>query len=233
MRVSRVLHLLVLAVPTILIAGCGKMSGPASKPAPAEKKGPVTIDLATLPALDAPIPTPLDEGRVEFSPPQGWQLPPRSSEYVIRFTRSRKASYPAIYVTAENYEAVFNVSDESTAETFAEQRADAITATGTTLTKKVTPLRVGSNWGIAYMKQGKIKNNTVDQMFFETVVAGRKYNYEMRMLTGDFDKYQPVFFAVVGRTRFLKKPSSPKPAGGAPGKPDEGAPKPPDAKEAP
>ncbi len=221
MRVSCVLCLAALVVPAIFMTGCGKPSESTSEPAPSEKKKPVEIPLDSLPPLSGTLP-PLDDGRVEIAPPPNWHIPSRSSEYVVRFQITRKRRYPIIAVTGEDYETVFNVSDKGTAETFAQQRSAAMAGEGVTLAQKVTPLRVGPHWGIAYMKQGKDKNNIIDQMIFETVVDGRKYKYEMRMLTGDFEKHKSIFFAVVGRTKFLRPAPSKKPAGEASNEPDAG-----------
>jgi hypothetical protein len=163
---------------------------------------PIAVELSALPALGDQLP-PLDDGRIEVSAPDRWYLPSRSSEYIVCFMQSRRASHPVIYITAEDYEPAFNVS-EGTVGAFAQQRAAALQAAGKTLSKEVTPLRIGPHWGVAYMSRGKSGNNTVELMFFETVVEGRKFTYEMRLLSGTLDTFRPQFFAVIGRTNFTK-----------------------------
>ncbi len=171
----------------------------------------VEIELVNLPELGDPIAA-VDEDRVDIAPPKRWSdHRQQDSQYIVRFQPGKEIDRPAILVTAEDYKPK-NVSEKDI-EAFAKKRADVIEAAGAKLTRPVTPIRVGDHWGIAYASQVKEKTGegeneeekTLNQIFFETVVDGRKYTYEMR---GAVPPLATEFFAVVGRTRFSqKKPS--------------------------
>jgi len=216
MTLKRVLCSLVSCVFAVFLAGCGggdgtpgQQGGQAAPGQPPEKTI-LTIDAGSLAPVEFKLP-PLDEQRVEIGQPKGWYPRSRSNEYVVCFEISRKARYPLLTVTAEDCDTTFNISDIPGAEAFAKQTSDAFAAQGVTLEKKVTPLKLGNNWGIVYMKRAKAGNNIVDLMYFQTVVDGRKYTYEMKMLTGQFDKCKEALFAVAGTSKFLHPTPAPAP----------------------
>jgi len=186
-----------LIVPLAWASGCG---GPAEAPVSTRPK---TVKLQQLPELGDPI-GPLDSGRLEAAPPQGWLLPPRSSEYIVRFKASPQTSYPTILVTAEDYEPVFNCSEDNVDE-FARMVADHFDETGQSgkLAEEIAPLQVGRRWGISYARRAKVKRMIVDRLFFETVVSGRKYSFELRTLKGSLPKFRPYLLAVVAGAKFL------------------------------
>jgi len=206
MKLSTVSLVLRLVFPLALLLGCEK-----TPQVPVAEKPKLTTAIE-LPELgDAP--PPLDEGRVVVAPPEDWYLPSRSSEWIVRFSASKRTSYPTIILTAEDYEPVFNVSRESI-DKFAQQLATAIEEKGdaSKLADGISPLQAGQRWGATYRRRAKVKNTIVDRVFFETVVDGRKYSFELRCLKGDAKKYRPHLLAVVAGTEFLKaeEPAAPQ-----------------------
>jgi len=207
------------------VCGCG---GPAEAPVSTTPK---TVQVQQLPEL-ADLVGPLDSGRLEAAPPQGWLLPPRSSEYIVRFKASPQTSYPSILVTAEDYEPVFNCSKDNVDE-FARMVADHFDETGQSgkLAEEITPLQLGRRWGISYARRAKVKNLIVDRLFFETVVSGRKYNFELRTLKGSLPKFRPYLLAVVAGVKFLDigaaqtSPDAVEPPESPPDKPADRQPK--------
>ena len=181
----------------LLILGCG------GEPKAPVSETPRTVSLQQLPEMDDLI-GPLDEGRLEAAAPKGWVVPPRSSEYIVRFKASRQVTYPTIIITGEDYEPVFDVSKDNVADFANQVAADFEGAEGMgKLAKEISPLEVGHRWGITYGRRAKVKNLIVDRLFFETVVSGRKYNFELRTLKGSVSKYRPYLLAVVGGVKFL------------------------------
>jgi len=192
-----------LIMPLAWACGCG---GPADAPVSA---GPKTVQVRQLPEL-ADLVGPLDSGRLEAARPQGWLLPPRSSEYIVRFKASPRTSYPTILVTAEDYEPVFNCSEDNVDE-FARMVAEHFEETGQAgkLAEEITPLQVGRRWGISYARRARVKQMIVDRLFFETVVSGRKYSFELRALKGSLPRFRPYLLAVVAGVKFLDTGAEP------------------------
>jgi hypothetical protein len=192
-----------------LLAGCGTPSddgSPAKGSAPA--KPTAVVGQEELPKLGDPLP-PLDGNRLELAPPEGWHVPSASREYVVRMDESGQDRYPRIIVTAEEYEGIANVSEANVAE-FADQVAAA-----RKVKSGVKPIEIGRFVGVAYAKRGKVSKpvtRILQVLYLETVVAGRKYRFELRCEDGELEAKQPYLFSVVRGTRFLEKPGGTKPA---------------------
>jgi len=181
----------------LLISGCG------GEPKATVSEKPSTVPLQQLPEVSDLI-GPLDEGRLKAAAPKGWVVPPRSSEYIVRFKASAQTSYPTIIITGADYDPVFDVSQDNVAGFAKQIAADFEGAEGVSkLAKEISPLEIGQRWGITYGRRAKVKKLIVDRLFFETVVSGRKYNFELRTLKGTVGKYRPYLLAVVGGVKFL------------------------------
>ena len=203
MRSSSFWLVVWLVVPLGLPAGCG--TGPDDPP---PKKRSTVVSTQELPSLSDYLP-PLDGGRIEFAPPNGWNVPPASSDYVVRVRKSGKESYPSIVVTAEDSEGMANVSAENVKE-FAGRVAAAVEKDKSA----VTPMEIGRFVGVAYRKRAKVKRpvtRILEVLYLETVVAGRKYRIELRCEEGSLEKSQPYLFAVVKGIKFLDKGAREKP----------------------
>ena len=191
-----------LVVLLVVAFGCG-----GSTKTSVSKKKSGTTRTKKLPALGGPR-GPLDDGRLKTAAPKNWFVPPRSSKWIIRFMESRRASYPTIIITSENYGQISNVSKENVKE-FAEKIAAVFEEKDVAkLAKPISPIEIGRRWGIIYGRRAKVKKVIVDRLFFETVAGGRKYTFELRTLKGGVSKYKPYLLAVVGGTTFLKQADS-------------------------
>jgi len=193
-----------LVVALALPAGCGK----APSDAPPRKRPAVAGTAQELPALADYLP-PLDDERIEFAPPTGWDVPPASSNYVVRAQKSARETYPSIVVTAEDFEGIADVSTENVKE-FAGQVAAAVEKDKSA----VTPMEFGKFVGVAYRKRAKVRKpvtRILDVLYLETLVAGRKYRIELRCEEGSLEKSQPYLFAVAKGIKFREKGAGQKP----------------------
>ncbi|HUT89980.1 MAG TPA: hypothetical protein VMY37_10805 [Thermoguttaceae bacterium] len=191
-----------LVVPLGLPAGCGTGPDDASP-----KKRSTVVGTQELPSLSDYLP-PLDGGRIEFAPPKGWNVPPASSDYVVRVRKSAKENYPSIVVTAEDSEGIANVTAENVKE-FAGQVAAAVEKD-----KSAVKPMIGKFVGVAYRKRAKVRKpvtRILEVLYLETAVAGRKYRIELRCEEGSLEKSQPYLFAVVEGIRFLEAGPDEKP----------------------
>jgi hypothetical protein len=191
-----------LPVFCVAACGCGGSQEPAKDPA-----APITVNTAELPELADPIPL-LDGGRIEAAPPKGWDVPARSSKFVVRFQQRTDLLYPTIIITAEDYAAIPDVTRENVNEFAARLAADESLGT-------VKPIEVGPFVGVTYRKRGIEKgslNKILEQLFLETAVAGRKYSIELRTREGSLPETEPYLMAVAGGIKFLTA-APPEPAG--------------------
>ncbi len=214
---STLLVSMTIGLSAALLSGCG---GPAKAPVSKESK---TLRVDELPKLGEPM-EPLDDGRIVVAPPAGWHIPSRDSKWIVRFKASSKLRYPTIMLTAEDYEDVFNVSNDNVDE-FAEQVSALLEQDGKTarLADEITPVEVKRFVGITYRRQGRVnKTKVIERVFAETVVAGRKYTLELRASKGTHDRFRPYLFAVAGGIQFLQAeapPAQPQPEEKPPAKP--------------
>jgi len=198
MRSSSFWLVVWLVVPLALPAGCGKVPDEA----PPRKRPAEVVTAQELPALGDYLP-PLDGERIEFAPPTGWNVPPASSNYVVRVQKSVRETYPSIVVTAEDFEGIADVSTENVEE-FAGQVAAAVEKDKSA----VTPMEFGKFVGVAYRKRAKVRKpvtRILEVLYLETVVAGRKYRIELRCEEGSLEKSQPYLFAVARGIKFREK----------------------------
>ena len=143
---------------------------------------------------------PLDEGRVKIAPPKGWHTLPRNSKFLVRFTRKKGISYPAIIVTVKQFDEIGEVTDKNINE-----YAKLLDSPGDNLERR----RIKDFVGVSYTKQGVLKEGVrttlVDRKFIETVVDHRRYQYELWTKEGELDRFTPDLLAVAARTQFLNR----------------------------
>ncbi len=193
------------------LLGCGADSSSPSSAASqsASAGGPAPLQVIStqgLPELGDYLP-PLDDDRIEVAGPKGWDVPSRSSRYLVWFRRSAKASYPCVIITAKDHpgEDVFTVSEENAGK-FADQTAAALDKDRSA----VRPVRIGRFVGASYWKRGKEPKSVskiIELLYLDTVVAGRKYSIHLRSREGDLEQDQPYLFAVADGIRFLEAES--------------------------
>lgn len=209
----------LLAAPLGLVVGCGEggSSGGSSGP-----KG-LAVDVATLPALgpyvpglDKEIPG-LDEDRLKVAPPKGWVIPPRKGQVVVWFKESAANDYPQIAVTAEDFDAVMNVTRETAAE-FAKALSAEFRRKDPDTKTRATPIHIGDFHGASYRRYARVTSDfrvvELERLVVETVVEGRKYAFEVRAYPGEVQKYADALYAVARGAKFLKRGAgeAPKPA---------------------
>lgn len=198
------------ALMLVLLAGCGAPSDQGSGGTRAGATSAGAAKERDPPKLGDYLP-PLDKGRIELAPPEGWYVPPASSKYVVRVQKSRAAMYPSVIVTAEDYqgEGIFNVSSENVSK-FAEQMAAALKKNKSAVKR----FERGKFVGAAHAKRGKVRTpvtKIIEILCLETVVAGRKYRIELRSEDGSLQRDQPYLFAVVDGIRFRAAGTEGKP----------------------
>ncbi len=161
-------------------------------------KGPDVPRLVSgrLPELGDYLP-PLDEGRLEVAPPKEWIVSPRSEKYIVRFQADSGSAYPTVLVMGSNSERFKTVTPENL-EAFAKSVAAELESAGTKTTVKMG--RIGDLIGVTYTRRAKVKDNfggIVERLFFDTVVAGRRYQFELRCPPEMVGLAEPYFYAVV------------------------------------
>lgn len=183
---------------TIGAWGCQKSQpdkGAKEKPVPELVKG-------NLPQLGDYLP-PQDQGRLEIAPPKDWDISPRSPRYLVRFQSDPNNSYPTILVTASDCDRFKNVTPENI-EDFAKFVAAELEAAGAKTAVKMG--KIGDLIGVSYTKRAKIKGsfgNIVEQRFFDTVVNGRRYRFELWAAPETIGLAEPYFFATVKGTKVV------------------------------
>jgi len=179
--------------------GCNGSPPGASKPKGTE-----------LPKLGEYLP-PLDQGRLEVAPPKGWTVPGRASKYLARFQAAEGSDYPAILVTADDFEDFYRVTDENVNQ-FAERVSTEI---GGKRKTAVEPVRRNKFIGVTYHRRAKVKDSmgvVVERVFMDTVVGGRKYSVELRTMLESLDRDRPYLEAVVAGMRFPQAAGEAAPA---------------------
>ncbi len=204
MRLPFIFPAVCSVVSLALTCGCDRSQQAPDSPSP----GP--IEIGELPELGMPR-GPLDDDRIEMAPPENWIVPSRKTGWVIRFKESDTHSYPRIYVTAESYEDLIDVS-ASNVDEFARQISVALAEDPrvSKLTEPVTPVEIGELAGVTHGRRAKDpkKNVVVERVFIETVLAGRKYTLELQALRGTLRKYRAYLHAVAAGIRPWKAETS-------------------------
>jgi|GEM_PF-844341 len=186
--------LLVIVVAFLLVGaiGCQK---------PAAQGDPKTTDVprlvsGRLPELGDYLP-PLDEGRLELAPPKDWAVAPRSNRYIVRFQADTNSTYPSVLVVGSTSERFKAVTAENL-EAFAKAVAAELESAGAKTTVKMG--RIGNLIGVTYTRRARVKDDfggIVERLFFDTVVAGRRYQFELRCPPEMVGLAEPYFFAIV------------------------------------
>jgi len=184
----------------------------------------LTIDPGELPVLGGYVPPldsqvlGLDENRLKVPYPKGWVPGPRMGKAIVWFKESKQHDYPQILVSAEDFDAVMNVT-ASTVSEFVRVLSSQLRKKNPDL--QAASIRLGDRYGALYRRLGRVKSEfsetEVERLVLETVVEGRKYAFELRTYPGHAEKYAPYLYAVFSGTKFLKS------GGPAEGKPLEKA----------
>ncbi|MBC7351089.1 MAG: hypothetical protein H5U08_01915 [Thermogutta sp.] len=192
LRLMQVAVFCVAIGALVLSGGCGKSRSGGDNETPSVAR----LDVGELPGLGDPLP-PLDEGRLEISPPRDWVVSPRSSRYIVRFQAAEGSPYPTVIVTAQDCQQFKNI-DAGNVGAFAKFVASELASAGVKTTVKTG--QIGQLVGVMYTRRARVKDalgGIVDRVFFDTVVAGRRYQFELRSPPENVGLAEPYFLAIV------------------------------------
>lgn len=118
---------LVMVAMALAVAGCDTTARNEDRPAADEPPAVKTYQAADLPAVADPLPSFLDNGRVELSPPAKWKVLSRHSQYLARFTKYPDPNkLPRITVSAMPAPSgIVDVTEDNMAEFAAQMQARA------------------------------------------------------------------------------------------------------------
>ncbi|MGQ9913641.1 MAG: hypothetical protein ACUVQQ_04740 [Thermogutta sp.] len=183
----------------VLLPGCSKPSQAKSDSVAAAS----VPDLAQpdMPPLGDYLP-PLDDGRLEMAPPKDWAVSPRSAKFVVRFKSDPSAPYPSVVVTAEDCSQFRGVTEKNVQQylKFVAAEMEAAGRGGT-----VRPGRIGQMVGVVYQRRVKVKDSLgtiLDQLYFDTVLGGRRYRFQLWANSDIIDLAKPAFLSILNGTKF-------------------------------
>jgi len=202
------------------IFGCGgPQGGGGSSRSDARIRHISTKKLPKLAATNIAV----DDGRLEVAPPAKWQVPPRDRRWLVRFQADLGSSYPMIFVTTEDSDAMVQVTPENL-EKFAAQVRKELLANSSTkrLAQGLQPVVVGDFHGALYQRWGKSDGRVMERWMLETVANGRRYTLELRSREGLAEEYLPHLYAVASGLKFVQGQDAASAAGGKDEGPNEG-----------
>lgn len=208
-------------------AGCDKPSSPQpSSPQPAPSHAPAgevkTYSAAELPAVGEPLP-PLDQGRVEFAPPQGWQVLSRQSQFLARFSPQGK-SKPEIRISAMSAPDDTNVTRENAAAFASQMQARSEAVSGRRILEPCRPVVLGDQVWSRHVRHVSMNRQPTVLQSLETARDGRLYAIDLYVpCAGETDQdiakaimaHRDEAYAVAANWKFLKesRPPADVPAG--------------------
>lgn len=208
----------VLAFLVIVCGGCSPRGTPSSTPQAAPQDDAVLKRTPNV-ALGAYLP-PLDEGRVEIAPPDGWGVLPRDSAYVTRFYKENRSGLPRIdvQVEADRYGDLGTATEQNVQE-FAEQVAAELKAEGSQPLEPVLPLLLGdvpcARYVVATRLQMGEKVVAAERQRLLVLHAGRLYTIDLLVLAQTLKKDRDAAYAVVAGLRFPSPDADPAGSSGA------------------
>jgi hypothetical protein len=185
-RWNRAVGVVGTAALALAVAGCGgsgeRSSGGGSGAAPsADSAGDIKVrTVESLPEVGDYLP-PLDDGRIEVAPPEGWNLLPRRANYVAGFVKGKASEMPRITLTAwdtplpEVTELTEANADLLEAELVRQFKKDK-----KAIQEPPLPIVLGDTLYLRYVRLAKTTSgsNLVIQAL-ETVRGGRLYSIEL------------------------------------------------------
>jgi hypothetical protein len=151
---------------------------------------------------------PLEEGRLEIAPPEGWEFVRAGSEYVVAFVpKGRELNkLPRILLSAEESPLpdVTQV-DSSNVESFVQKVKQLRSAEK--LAEPVRAIVLGNNAFAHYVTMAKRKGNVVARMVLDTVANNRQYSLRLEVYDREFPKYRDAAYAVAAGMKFGGTPA--------------------------
>jgi hypothetical protein len=188
----------------MLLTSCRRGS---TEPPPSPNTDPIKrVASESLPPLGDPYP-PLDGGRVELAPPQGWHRLPRQPQYLASFSEKEGARLPAIVVRVN--EPPPEVKDfENVAEENVEAFSEALRATVDDPIEDTLPMMIGRNAYARYVKAARVRNLPAEVQVLTTVQRGRMYTIELQVVSEGILPHRDYAYAVAADMKFVREPSA-------------------------
>lgn len=194
-RLKTMLLAAALAVPGLAMLGCGgaPTAGPADGDAKATQSagGLKRRTADSLPPVADNLP-PLDNGRVEFAPPQGWRVLPRLTGYLANFTAGKTNNdLPRIRVTV-------GAPPEGSPTDLTEATADAFAAAVTkglvaekkdSVVEPPKPLLLEDRVWSRYVRNPRSDGEPIAIQTLQTIYDGRLYTVELIVDAKSPDEY--------------------------------------------
>ncbi|MDP6442280.1 MAG: hypothetical protein QGG36_25120 [Pirellulaceae bacterium] len=192
------------------MVGCGGANQPAA---------PLPLPPSAAPPTAAPVETvrvsvsdedvggampPLDDGRIQLAPPDGWRARPRKTGFVVRFYFNANLTVPRIHVTAEDAAFAEPEVTEENLHGFVTHVAERLEGEGAPLVEPVIPMVVGETPCARYVKKLRIRltsaegeqSLTVERQILETVIASRRYTIDLQTPLGKIPEFRQAGYAV-------------------------------------
>jgi len=158
-----------------------------------------------LPAgVDPDTPTIADGERIAVFAPKEWARAAQSKDQLVKFTPSRRKTYPSIVVLASDVPGDFEEVDPDDQKKFVAAVAASLAKTYTkngksTLLKKPAPVRLGEHLGATWSAPATVKVDgvpeSIDRISYAVVIAGRMYTVEVRAPKGKLEENDGVKLA--------------------------------------
>jgi len=169
----------------------------------------------SLPAIGEYLP-PLDDGRIEVAPPEGWNVLSRKDKYLANFTKGKANEFPRISVTvAEAPPGADDYSEdnafESAAATNKRHRAEAKKS----IVEPAKPLVLGEHVWLRHVRNPRFSGEPIAIQSLQTIYGGRQYTVELIVdvkspeeYAADLQKVRDLGYTVAAHVKFLKPGSN-------------------------
>lgn len=203
------------AVGAFALAGCGGSAEVAEKSPSSTAPAADAIkrrDPSSLPAVGDYLP-PLDDGRVEIAPPEGWKTLPRHADFLVVFNKGESANdFPRISITASDTSSGIADVTEDSAGAFAEAMAKQLRSEKKSfIAEPPKPIILGDQTWSRYVRNPIYNGEPIAIQMLQTVRGGRQYNVELIVNVKVQDQYaedlkagRDAAYAVAANMKFLK-----------------------------
>ena len=188
-------------VMSIGVVGCGEIGPSPDGGAPAMEIK--TYSLDDLPAVGSMMP-PLDDGRIQVAPPEGWDILTRRESYIAAFSVSKTGGPPRIILTAEDAlsDGIQNVTPDNV-KAYATEQANLLSKKQ--LVEPVKPMVLGNNAWARHVVAATFKTSDGEVQTLTTVVNGRTYTLKLQVYAGSIPKYRDPAYAVAAAIEFVNR----------------------------
>lgn len=154
--------------------------------------------------VDPDTPTITDGERIAVFAPKEWARAAQSKDQLVKFTPSRRKTYPSIVVLAGDVPGGFEEVDPDDQKKFVAAVAASLAKTyskngKSTLAKKPAPIRLGEHLGATWSAPATVKVDgvpeSIDRVSYAIVIAGRMYTVEVRAPKGKLEENDGVKLA--------------------------------------